>query len=168
MMYYFSLPRILFSDPYSSVLLDRSGQLLGARIADDGQWRFPECDTVPDKFEKSLLLFEDRRFFYHPGIDPFAILRAVWQNVRGGRIVSGGSTLTMQVVRLFRKNRERTLWTKLSECVLATRLELKYSKKEILSIYASHAPFGGNVVGLDAAILMHPTVWKASAPSAYT
>ncbi len=149
--YAFCLPQPLFRDPLSAVLEDRHGRLLGARIADDGQWRFPEIDTVPEKFEQAILTFEDKRFYKHPGVDPMSLGRAVWQNIRNGKIVSGGSTLTMQVVRLFRKKRQRNLLNKTVEIILATRLELQLSKRQILRLYASHAPFGGNVVGLEAA-----------------
>ena len=148
--YAFCLPRQLFQVPYSTVVTDRHGELLGARIAPDGQWRFPPCDTVPRKFVRCLLAFEDRHFYYHPGVNPLSMARAAWQNIRQGRIVSGGSTLTMQTVRISR-NRPRTFAEKVVEMILATRLELRCSKDEILALYASHAPFGGNVVGLDAA-----------------
>lgn len=149
--YFFSLPGDLFKDiPCSTVVMDRNGELLGARISDDGQWRFPPCDTVPEKFAIAVTEFEDRYFRYHPGVNPAAIARAAVQNIRNGKVVSGGSTLTMQVIRLYRKG-ERNIWNKLVECLLATRLELKYSKDEILALYASYAPFGGNVVGIEAA-----------------
>lgn len=149
--YYFSLPGDLFKDiPCSTVVMDRNGELLGARISDDGQWRFPPCDTVPEKFAIAVTEFEDRYFRYHPGVNPAAIARAAVQNIRNGKVVSGGSTLTMQVIRLYRKG-ERNIWNKLVECLLATRLELKYSKDEILALYASYASFGGNVVGIEAA-----------------
>jgi penicillin-binding protein 1C len=146
-----ALPRPLFSDPVSTVLLDREGQLLAARIAADQQWRFPEISEVPDKYGAAVLQFEDKRFHLHPGVDPLSLARAVWLNLKHRRTVSGGSTISMQVIRLSRKNRERTYLEKLIEIVLAVRLELGYSKQEILSLYASHAPFGGNVVGLEAA-----------------
>ncbi|MCB0546574.1 MAG: penicillin-binding protein 1C [Phaeodactylibacter sp.] len=133
------------------VLESRQGALLGARIASDGQWRFPEIDSIPHKFETALVEFEDRRFYYHPGIDPIGLGRALLQNARHGSIVSGGSTITMQVIRMARDNPPRTLWQKGIEAILATRLELGYSKQEILALYASHAPFGGNVVGIEAA-----------------
>jgi penicillin-binding protein 1C len=149
--YYYSLPASLFSDPYSTVIFDKSGHLLSARIAEDGQWRFPRASGVPVRFEKSLLIFEDQHFYRHPGVNPLSILRALWQNIKSGEVVSGGSTITMQVIRLLRKDKARTIPVKIAEGVLATRLELKYSKEEILSLYSSHAPFGGNVVGLDAA-----------------
>jgi penicillin-binding protein 1C len=145
------LPKKLFDDPYSTVLLDSSGELLSASIAADGQWRFPEIDSVPDKFSRALLAYEDKRFQTHPGVDPFSLARAIKQNLEHGAVVSGGSTITMQVIRLSRKGKPRTFFQKLIEMVLATRLELRFSKDEILALYASHAPFGGNVVGLEAA-----------------
>ena len=124
--------------------------MLGARIADDQQWRFPPCDTVPQRYATALVQFEDRAFWWHPGVNPVALVRAAVDNVRSGHVVSGGSTITMQVIRLSRQ-KERTIWQKIIEAVQATRLELRYSKKKILALYASHAPFGGNVVGLEAA-----------------
>lgn len=149
--YYYCLPEQLFADPYSTVLEDVQGELLSASIAKDGQWRFPEAQAVPDKFAKALITYEDKRFFEHPGVDPLALLRAARQDVAARSVVSGGSTLSMQVIRLSRKGRSRNAWEKIIEIVLATRLEWRYTKGEILSLYASHAPFGGNVVGLDAA-----------------
>jgi len=148
--YYCCLPRRLFDRPCATVVTDSNGQLLGARIASDGQWRFPHSDSVPEKFRICVVEFEDRRFYLHPGIDPLAMIRATVHNIRQKRIVSGGSTITMQVVRLSR-NRSRTFAEKLCETLLATRLELRCSKSEILALYASNAPFGGNVVGLEAA-----------------
>ena len=145
------LPGDLFrGTPYATVVTDRNGELLGARIASDGQWRFPPCDTVPSRYATALVQFEDRHFRWHPGVDPLALARAFRSNLREGHVVSGGSTITMQVVRMSR-GKERTLWQKGVEAILATRLESRLSKDEILALYASHAPFGGNVVGLDAA-----------------
>ena len=150
-LFYISLPKQLFSDPYSTVLQDRTGNLLSASIATDGQWRFPEQNNIPKKFKDAILLYEDNRFYNHPGVDLISLGRATKQNLRAGKIVSGGSTLTMQTIRLARKNKPRTVFEKFIEIILATRLELRYSKDEILSLYASHAPFGGNVVGMEAA-----------------
>ena len=147
----FCLPDPLFNDPASTVLTDKNGNLLAARIATDGQWRFPECDTVPDKFEKCLVYFEDQYFRYHPGINPVSIVKSIIENLKAGEIVRGGSTITSQVIRMSRKGKSRTVWEKLIEYILAFRLELSTSKDEVLALYASHAPFGGNVVGLDAA-----------------
>jgi penicillin-binding protein 1C len=149
--YYFSLPSKLFHNPYSTVLEDYQGALLTATIAADGQWRFPEVGSLPEKFAIALTTFEDKRFYSHPGVDPVAIVRAIQQNIKAGKIVSGGSTISMQVIRLSRKGKSRTIFEKLIEVVLATRLELRHSKEEILRMYASHAPFGGNVVGIEAA-----------------
>lgn len=149
--YSLCLPDKLFNDPYSTVLASSDGTLLSATLSSDGQWRFPQSDSVSDKFAQALTTFEDKRFWNHPGIDPMSMGRAVRQNLTEGKIVSGGSTITMQVIRLSRKGQSRTIFEKAIEIVLATRLEIRYTKKEILAMYASHAPFGGNVVGLDAA-----------------
>ena len=148
--FWFSLPLKLFNSPTSYVIEDEKGILLGASIARDGQWRFPAADSVPEKFVKCIIAFEDKRFYRHLGFDPLALLRAVKHNLKGTRIRSGGSTISMQVIRLSKKQ-PRTLWQKIKELILAVRLELSYSKKEILSLYANNAPFGANIVGLDAA-----------------
>ena len=148
--YIFCLPRQLFHVPYSTVVTDRNGELLGARIASDGQWRFPPRNTTPEKIKQCLITFEDRHFYHHWGVNPVSTGRAAYQNLKNKRIVSGGSTLTMQTIRLAR-NESRTFGEKFIEMILATRLEFRASKEKILSMYISHAPFGGNVVGLDAA-----------------
>lgn len=148
--YIFCLPRNLFDVSYSTVVTDRNGELLGARIAEDGQWRFPVRDTVPEKLKQCIIEFEDNYFYWHWGVNPLAIGRAMTQNMKESRMVSGGSTITMQTIRLSR-NKPRTFGEKFIEMILATRLEFSYSKDEILALYASHAPFGGNVVGWDAA-----------------
>lgn len=150
-LYFFSLPAQLFNDPYSTVLEDKNENLLSASIASDGQWRFPEGIALPEKYKQVVVLFEDKRFYDHIGVDVFSMARAIRQNLRAGHIISGGSTLSMQLIRLARKNKSRTVFEKIIEVVLATRLELKYSKEEILALYAAHAPFGGNVVGIEAA-----------------
>jgi penicillin-binding protein 1C len=149
--YAFSLPEKLFKDPYSTTLEDRDGNLLSAAVASDGQWRFPAQTKVPEKFKVALIQFEDKRFDNHIGVDVMAMGRAIKQNLNAGKIVSGGSTITMQVMRLARKNKSRNVWNKVVELILATRLELRHSKEEILNLYTAHAPFGGNVVGLSAA-----------------
>lgn len=148
--YMFCLPRQLFHVPYSTVVTDRNEELLGARIASDGQWRFPPRETTPEKIKQCLITFEDKHFYHHWGVNPLSIGRAVYQNTKHKRIISGGSTLTMQTIRLAR-NESRTFGEKIIEMIWATRLEFRASKEEILSMYVSHAPFGGNVVGLDAA-----------------
>lgn len=151
LLFALSSPKQLFKAPYASVLEDRDGKLLSARIADDGQWRFPPADSVPTIFEKCLLAFEDQYFYRHPGVNPISAYRAAVQNLKAGSIKSGASTLTMQLVRLSRPGKPRSLWQKLIETFLALRLELQLSKPDILRLYSSHAPFGGNIVGLEAA-----------------
>ena len=105
---------------------------------------------MPEKFKKCILLFEDQHFYQHPGFNPASIVRATLQNIKRRKIVSGGSTITMQTIRLYRKNKHRTLLEKFIEIFLATRLEFRYSKEKILRLYTTNAPFGGNVVGLSA------------------
>lgn len=150
MIWIFCLPSTLFKDPTATVVTSKEGVMLGARIADDGQWRFPEMDSVPHRFQQCILNFEDEYFYSHPGFNPVSIVKAVWQNINSDSR-RGGSTLTQQVIRLSRKNQKRTYLEKLVEIFQATRLEAGYSKDEILALYASHAPFGGNVVGLQTA-----------------
>ena len=148
--WWYLLPQPLFSTPYSSILLDRNNQLLEARIASDEQWRFPPSKILPSSYVKAVLLFEDKRFYDHSGVDWLALGRATAQNIKAKKIVSGASTISMQVIRLA-SERPRTLSTKLIETLQALRLEFSYSKQQILNLYASHAPFGGNVVGISAA-----------------
>jgi penicillin-binding protein 1C len=145
-----SMRRPLFKASYSPVLYDREGRLLGAQVAADGQWRFPSTGKLNEKFVLALIEAEDRRFRRHLGVDPPAIVRAAYQNIRGGRVISGGSTITMQTIRLAR-TRKRTLPEKFVEAVLALHLEMGKSKNEILELYAANAPFGANVVGIEAA-----------------
>lgn len=151
LVFLLSLPGTLFRDPYSSVLMAKDGELLSATIASDGQWRFPATGSVPSKFSDAITTFEDKRYYRHFGVDVLAFARAVRDNVANRRIVSGGSTITMQVIRLSRKGKPRNFYQKVVEMAMAMRLELRYSKEMILGLYASHAPFGGNVVGLEAA-----------------
>ncbi len=149
--YAFCLPRTLFEDPTATVITSKDNQLLGAQIATDGQWRFPHNDSIPKKFKTCIVQFEDEYFYKHPGFNPVSIFKALKDNLSTGDIKRGGSTLTQQVIRLSRKGQSRTYVEKIKELILATRLELRESKENILSYYASNAPFGGNVVGLDAA-----------------
>lgn len=149
--FWHSLSQPVFTDPSSTLIESRDGELLSAVIAEDMQWRFPEKSHVPDKFSICIQEFEDRYFKYHVGINPFSAGRALYQNIKAGKRVSGASTISMQTIRLSRKGKPRTIRQKIIESLLAIRLEMEYSKKEILALYASHAPFGGNIVGLDAA-----------------
>jgi penicillin-binding protein 1C len=168
-VYYFSLPRTLFEEPYSTVIESSDGELLAAKIARDGQWRFPAKDSVPDKFKKCIVYFEDEHFYKHFGFNPVAMAKAFKENRSAGKVVRGGSTLTQQVVRLSRKNKKRTYFEKALEMILATRLEFRHSKEKILELYAAHAPYGGNVVGLEMAswryfgVQSHQLSWAESA-----
>ena len=150
-LYIFCLQGRLFDAPVCAVLTDRDGVLLGARISAEGQWYFPPADAVPEKFGKCIVAYEDKRFYMHPGVDFLSAGRALKQNLSRGGVVSGASTITMQVIRLSRPGAPRNVPEKLLESVLATRLEMRCRKPEILLMYASNAPFGGNVVGLEAA-----------------
>ncbi|SDL65128.1 penicillin-binding protein 1C [Kriegella aquimaris] len=167
--YNFCLPKQLFNDPTATVIESQSGTLLGAMIADDGQWRFPVADSVPNKFKECVVQFEDAYFYKHPGFNPVSIVKALVANVSIGKTVRGGSTITQQVIRLSRKGEKRSYWEKFIELILSTRLELRSSKDDILKLYASHAPFGGNVVGLDVAawryfgLQPHQLSWAESA-----
>ena len=164
----FCLPKPLFKDPTATVVESKEGVMIGARIANDGQWRFPKMDSIPNRFEQCILHFEDEYFYAHPGFNPISMGKALWQNLtEEGR--RGGSTITQQVIRLARKNKKRSYGEKLIEVFMATRLEAGFSKKEILNYYASYAPFGGNVVGLETAswryfgIPSHQLSWGQSA-----
>ena len=167
--YYFCLPKNPFLAPTATVVESKNGKLLGAIIADDGQWRFPMVDSVPNKFSTCIVQFEDAYFYKHPGFNPVSMAKAIAANIKAGKSVRGGSTLTQQVIRLSRNGKKRTYWEKAIELVLATRLELRHSKTEILNYYASYAPFGGNVVGLDVAawryfgLQPHQLSWAESA-----
>lgn len=150
-LYYYSLPTPLFDKPYSTVLSSNEGELLAAQIATDGQWRFPISDSVPYKFKTSILLFEDQYFNFHWGINPVSTIKALVTNLSAKNRRIGASTLTQQTIRLSRLHKPRTYKEKIIEALLATRLEFAMSKEQILNLYASHAPFGGNVVGLQVA-----------------
>ena len=151
LLFYCCLPTTLFSTPKSSVIESSTGELLGAKIATDGQWRFPANDSIPNKLKVSLQYFEDEYFYKHQGINPIALVKALRNNLVAGRIVGGGSTISMQTIRLSRGKKSRNIYQKCIEMVLALRLELRYSKEEILNLYASNTPYGGNVVGVEAA-----------------
>lgn len=148
---FFSLPRPLFKEETSTLIYGDDYSLLGATISEDEQWRFPANDSVPKKFGICITQFEDAYFRKHPGVNPFSLFRAIRQNSGSSKIVSGGSTITMQTIRLAKQNPKRSYGEKFVEIIQATRLELTHSKNSILNLYVSHAPFGGNVVGLDAA-----------------
>ena len=122
----------MFDKPRSTVLYSSDQTLLSGVIADDGQWRFPMRDSLPEKFRIALLTYEDKHFYEHNGVYLPSLFRAVSQNLREQRVVSGASTLTMQTVRLSRDNPSRTITEKLTEMIRALRLEWRYDKDEIL------------------------------------
>jgi len=139
--------------PYSQVVLDREGAIVQAFLATDGMWRIKtDREDIPDKLRAMIIAREDRWFLYHPGVNPASLVRALMQNVRTGRRVSGASTITMQVARLL-EPKDRTVGNKLLEAFRALQLELRYSKEEILEMYLSMLPLGGNVEGLQSASL---------------
>ena len=139
----------------SVVVVDRDGGLLRAFAARDGRWRLPiDAEQVDAGYRRMLLAYEDKRFDSHPGIDPFAVGRALSQWISNGRVVSGASTLTMQTVRLL-EPRPRTWGSKLIEMARALQLEWRYAKRDILSMYLTLAPYGGNIEGVRAATLLY-------------
>jgi penicillin-binding protein 1C len=133
------------------VVRDAQGRVLALRATKDGVWRLTtKVRDVSPFLVQLLITVEDRRFYDFPGVDPLAALRAVWQAVWAGHVVSGGSTITMQLARLLHPE-PRTLSAKLSECLHALQLSERFDKRGILSMWLSLAPFGGNLVGVDAA-----------------
>lgn len=141
---------------HSAMVVDREGRLLRPYATKDGRWRLPATvDDADPRFIAMLLAYEDKRFYSHHGIDPFATLRSAWLLLTNGRIVSGGSTITMQVARLLEPRTERSIGAKLKQMVRAVQLERALSKNEILSLYLSLAPYGGNLEGVRAASLAY-------------
>ncbi len=145
------IPSPIFNTPHTTTLQASNGQLLSAAIASDQQWRFPDSDSIPYKFKTAIRIYEDEYFNYHFGINPVSIGRAIIQNFKAGKIISGGSTLTMQTIRMAYGNQPRTYTQKVLELFAAVKIEIFYSKTSILKIYADNAPFGGNIVGISAA-----------------
>lgn len=138
----------------ASVLEYADGSTAHVTLSEDDRWRIrASTDRVDARYPEALVAFEDRRFYVHPGVDPIAFARAMFTNLAAGRVVSGGSTLTMQVVRVL-EPRPRTLRSKLIEAWRAMQLEAHFSKTEILELYMTYAPFGGNVEGVEAASWM--------------
>jgi penicillin-binding protein 1C len=141
----------------STTIVDRNGKLLRAYAMTDGRWCLPvdaKRDVDPT-YLKLLLAFEDKRFHSHAGVDPLALARAALQLVTSGHIVSGGSTITMQLARLMEPRRERSVYAKLRQMVRAVELERQLSKQEILDLYLALAPFGGNLEGIRAASIAY-------------
>lgn len=149
-------PPIEAAEALSKIVIDRQGRLLRAFTTPDGRWRLPvEPSEVDPRYLKMLMAFEDRRFYDHNGVDPVAFLRSGAQLVRKGRIISGGSTLTMQVARLLQGRHEKTGAGKLRQIVRAVQIEERLSKQDILRLYLLLAPFGGNLEGVRGASLAY-------------
>ncbi|WP_340152161.1 penicillin-binding protein 1C [uncultured Marivirga sp.] len=143
--------RPYFSVDYSTVVKSDRGSLLHVFLNENEQWFLPpDTSAIPQKLETAVLLYEDQDFYSHFGIDFGAVFRAINQNIKAARIVSGASTLTMQVVRLKHQNK-RNFFYKTLEAIEAIKLNLHYSKEEILRMYLQHAPYGGNVIGYQTA-----------------
>ncbi len=155
---YHSQGAIPFPKPenFSVTVLDRNDKLLRAFTTDQGRWRLPvTLQEVDPDYIKMLLAYEDKRFYSHHGVDPLAIMRAVWQFSKNGKIISGGSTLTMQVARLLEPREKRSLKAKLKQALRAIQLEQELSKEQILNLYLVLAPMGGNLEGVRAASLAY-------------
>ncbi|MGZ3285879.1 MAG: transglycosylase domain-containing protein, partial [Xanthobacteraceae bacterium] len=141
----------------STTIVDRNGKLLRAYAMADGRWRLPVAakTSVDPGYLKLLLAYEDRRFRIHAGVDPLALGRAAFQLATRGHIVSGGSTITMQLARLLEPRRERSVYAKLRQMVRAIELERRLTKDQILDLYLTLAPYGGNLEGIRAASIAY-------------
>jgi penicillin-binding protein 1C len=141
--------------PYSRLILSDEHKLLNAALSPDQQWRMKaELKEVNSLLVKTLIYKEDRWFRIHPGVNPFAVSRAIWQNISSGKRVSGASTITMQVIRML-EPRKRTVANKIIECFRALQLEWHHSKNEILELYINLLPYGGNIQGVKAASFLY-------------
>lgn len=148
---FFPLDQQKLRKPPSQAIYGSDGKVLRAFLSADEKWRMPcRLDEVSFYLRKAVITVEDRFFYYHPGVNPWSFLRALYLNIKHGRIVAGGSTITMQVARMM-EHRERTLLSKAIEIIRALKLELFYSKSEILELYFNLAPYGGNIEGVEAA-----------------
>ena len=135
---------------YSPVILDENDEYLRVYLDSNEQWHLQHQGEIPDKLRIAVLEFEDKNFYSHFGVDPLAITRALFANLKEGAIVSGGSTITMQVARLY-LNKERRLIYKIREAFISLKLEVFMSKDEILLTYLNNAPYGRNIVGIKSA-----------------
>jgi len=150
------MPKNIFNSDYSIVITDKNGEILRVFLNTEEQWRFPPDDTkvFSEKLYLSVINFEDRYFYYHPGVNPISIGRALLGNIISGRVKSGASTISMQIIRLAFK-KKRNFFNKLIEIFQAIKLEIIYSKEEILRMYLENAPYGGNIIGAGAASLRY-------------
>ncbi len=152
---YIAIPpkKPLFNCDYSVVVMDVNGELLNAYINNEEQWHFPPLDRqLPEKLKTAVLVFEDENFYNHIGIDFYAIARAVSENYKSGKIISGASTIPMQLARMSNP-KKRNYFNKFLESCFAIKLNLHYSKENLLKLYLEHAPYGGNVIGYQTASL---------------
>ena len=149
--YWFSFDMSFFARPTSTVLMDRRGELLGAKLAADGCWRFPMGADCPVLFQQLIVQQEDEFFYFHPGINPVSMAKAFLMDIKTGKLKYGASTISMQVIRMYRGYKKRTILEKTIEFFLALRMEGHLSKKQIIQLYAFNASFGSNIVGLEAA-----------------
>jgi len=146
-----SFPEEALHRPTATLVFDRKGRLLRAFTSVDEKWRFQTpLEQISPELQKFLVFYEDRWFFWHPGVNPFSFLRAAYQNLRAKTIVAGGSTISMQIARMM-EPKPRTWSAKIREIFRAFQLEQRYSKKELLEIYFNMAPYGGNIEGVAAA-----------------
>ncbi len=153
--HFFSLPLPSEKNDFARVVVDEHGRPLRAFADSNGVWRYQtKVQDVSTEYIEALLHYEDRWFYYHPGINPISLLRASIQNIFAGRIISGGSTLTMQVARTFDPH-ERSYSGKLQQAFRALQLEWHFSKEQILNFYLNYVPFGGPVEGVAAASYMY-------------
>lgn len=148
---FFPLPIDKLHRPNSVFVYSRDGQLMRCFLSPDDYWRKPvKLEDISPLLRRSVIAREDRWFFYHPGFNPISLVTAAIDNVREGKVIRGGSTITMQVARMM-EPKERTVKSKIIELLRAVQLELHYSKKEILELYFNLAPYGGNIEGVGAA-----------------
>ena len=148
----FPLPIEKLNRPGSTLVIDRNGEWLRGFTAPDDSWRIyePSLEEISPKLQTAVLTYEDRWFYHHLGVNPISVVQAAIDNIKAGRVVRGGSTITMQIARMM-EPKERTVRSKMIEMFRAVQLELKYSKSELLTIYFNMAPYGGNIVGSSAA-----------------
>jgi len=148
----FPLPANIFPNDYSQIIKDENGEILRIFLNKNDQWCFPtdQNQIIPDKLKTAVIYYEDEYFRWHPGVNPVSVTRAAIQNVRSNRIVSGASTITMQTARISNP-KSRSFYNKFKELFVAFAIELHYSKEDILKLYLNHAPYGGNIVGFQAA-----------------
>ncbi|MEO7922449.1 MAG: penicillin-binding protein 1C [Chitinophagaceae bacterium] len=140
---------------YSTIITDNKGEVINAYLTSDQKWRMKtELEEISPLLQKTIVAKEDRHFYSHPGVNPFAVIRAGFSNLFHMRRMSGASTITMQVAKMLEPGK-RNMWSKIREMFRAMQLELKYSKKEILQLYLNLVPYGGNIEGVKAASLLY-------------